>query len=342
MHEFYSLDPQAQAERLAGLVAKALQKWQLTPASLSLIKFRENAVFCATLANGTRYAVRVHRPGYHDDDELRSELQWMRALDEYGFEVPRVLPDRSGALFNTVSHPEVPEARQVDVFDWVNGRQLGSVEASNDDGTTAAEDLVRAFRIAGTLAAKLHNHASQWVLPPGFKRHAWDCDGLVGEQPFWGRFWELEALDEPQRKLVLAARDRLRADLAVLDRSSSSYGLIHADFAPENLLIDGDRVRLLDFDDAGFGWHMFEIATSLFFYRQHPSYRALQDALIAGYRDERALATGALAQLPMLTAARGFTYLGWVHTRRETETARELTPQLIEMACDAAQEYLGQ
>ena len=39
--------------------------------------------------------------------------------------------------------------------------------------------------------------------------------------------------------------------------------MIHADLVPENVLVDGDSIRLIDFDDAGFGWHHFEIATAL-------------------------------------------------------------------------------
>ncbi len=30
-------------------------------------------------------------------------------------------------------------------------------------------------------------------------------------------------------------------------------------------MLDGDTERLIDFDDAGFGWHLFELATALYF-----------------------------------------------------------------------------
>ena len=38
--------------------------------------------------------------------------------------------------------------------------------------------------------AAMHNQASAWQPPAGFKRHALDADGLMGEAPFWGPFWE--------------------------------------------------------------------------------------------------------------------------------------------------------
>ena len=32
-------------------------------------------------------------------------------------------------------------------------------------------------------------------------------------------------------------------------------------------MVQGDRIKLIDFDDAGFGWHLFELATALYFIR---------------------------------------------------------------------------
>jgi Ser/Thr protein kinase RdoA (MazF antagonist) len=338
MREFYRLTPAEQSERMRALGRAALERWDVVPREVALVKFRENAVFEVTCDGGRRYALRIHRAGYHSDAELLSELQWMQALGRDGFDVPELVPTRSGELFARVSYAGVPEPRQVDLFAWVGGRPLGSVASS-----LAGDALVlaRTFHTVGTLAARLHEHAAGWAQPAGFTRHAWDAEGLVGERPFWGRFWELEALSAAERALLLRARDRMRLELGALERSAPSYGLIHADFAPENLLVDGERVRVLDFDDAGFGWRLFEIATSLYFHIGEPYFEAIRAALIEGYRSRRALPEMELARLPLFFAARGCTYLGWVHTRSETETARELTPMLIESACRAVREYLG-
>lgn len=338
MTDFYASAPDEQVVRLQALAHAALTHWGFGPCELKLIKFRENAVFAVSARGGERYALRVHRPGYHTDAELRSELQWMLALQASGFDVPQIVPARNGSSFLSLRHTGVPEARQVDIFKWIEGAQLGSV---GEEAAADAVALASIFLTIGKLAARLHNQASSWTLPADFTRHAWDAEGLVGERPLWGRFWELAALSADERALVVRVRDRLRNDLADLDRSSAVYGLIHADFAPENLLVDGDRIRLLDFDDAGFGWHLFEIATSLYFHTGQPHYTAIRDATVAGYRAVRTLSNQQLTLLPMFLAARGTTYLGWVHTRQETDTARELTPMLIEVFCNAARDYLG-
>lgn len=119
------------------------------------------------------------------------------------------------------------------------------------------------------------------------------------------------------------------------------YSMIHADFVAENLMVEAGRVRLIDFDDAGFGWHLFEIATAMYFEIGEDHYDAAFHALIDGYRERRSLPDEQVAQLPLFFLVRSFTYLGWIHTRQETETAKTLGPLLIGKACTLARAYLG-
>ncbi|MEP1470911.1 MAG: phosphotransferase [Halieaceae bacterium] len=337
--EFYQLDDAGQAAAMQVLADAALAQWGLQGSELELIKYRENGVFKVLTPEGQRYALRIHRHAYHSDEELRSELQWLAALQAAGISVPQMLPALSGELFLTVQVGEVPEPRQVDIMAWLEGEQLGSIE-----GGLAADGAVeQIYHTIGGLAARLHNQAARWVLPEGFSRHAWDIEGLVGDTPFWGPFWELAALTDDERALLLRARDRVRDDLAryAADPANADrYSLIHADFVVENLLVDGDTVRLIDFDDAGFGWHLFELATALHFEMEEDFFSAAFDAMVSGYRAHRDLPDAQLAHMPLFFLARSFTYLGWVRTRSETQTAKELTPMLVEKCCTLARAYL--
>lgn len=336
MTEFFTLTPEQQAERMRAAGADALTNWGIRDASLRLIKYRENAVFRVDHADG-RHALRLHRLGYHSDDELRSELQWMQALEDAGIHTPTVVPTPSGDLFVKQSGDGLPGAIQVDLFEWIDGAQLGSVEEGIADEAMAVDT----FGTIGEIAARVHNQATNWTLPEGFTRHAWDEHGLAGDRPFWGRFWEIDAASGAQRDLLKRAKDTIFQRLKTMPKTPDTYSMIHADFAPENLMVDENGVRLIDFDDAGFGWHLFEIATSVYFLRQEPFYDAALAATIEGYRRHRALSDEHLEYLPLIMLARGTTYVGWVHTRHETETAQELTPLLVEMACELAEEYLS-
>lgn len=337
MHEFDTLDADQQTARLEALVSKALPYWGLSASDIHLIKFRENAVFRVRTTDGHQYALRIHRHGYHSNDALRSELQWMAALDSSGIRVPEVIPTRDGGLFAKVSSEGVPGERQIDLFGWVEGNQLGAVES----GLYASQPVKALYATIGELAAKVHNQAVEWTPPEGFTRHAWDADALVGDDPLWGRFWELPSLTSTQRELLLTARDRVREDLQRYHAANPDrYSMIHADFVAENLLVNGEEVRLIDFDDAGFGWHLFELATALYFEREEPHFDEAFRGLVEGYRRCRSLPDTQLVYMPLFFAARSFTYVGWVYTRPETETARTMTPMLVDMACKASREYL--
>ena len=335
MTDFYTLTPGEQASRMEAAGYEALEHWGLSDAKLDLIKYRENAVFKVQNEH-FRGALRLHRHGYHSDAELRSELQWAQALADAGIRVPELVPTRSDELFVKHAGEGLPGDIQVDMFHWIDGDQLGSVE----EGVSNAAEVDKTFTALGELAARVHNQAAAWTPPEGFTRHAWDADGLAGDNPFWGRFWEIEAATPVQAGTLARCRKRLFEDLDKLPRTADNYSMIHADFAAENVMVDGGDVRLIDFDDAGFGWHLFELATALFFIQGEPYFEQARTSLIDGYRKHRALPDSELELLPLFFLARGTTYVGWVHSRAETETAQELTPMLLDLVCDLAESYL--
>jgi Ser/Thr protein kinase RdoA (MazF antagonist) len=312
-------------------------RWPLRCRTIEPIKVRENAVYAVHLADGGKVVLRVHRSGYHSDEALLSESIWMAALGADGIEVPRHVLSNSGAAFEKAHIAGLEGERQIDVFHWIDGQQLGSVEGGL---ALAGASVTSIYREVGRLAARLHNQSAAWPAPGHFRRHAWDAEGLAGEQPFWGRFWELAALSDEDRRLFVRLRAALQRDLAAFGTTSDRYGLIHADLVPENILVSSGRLQLIDFDDMGYGWHLFEIATSLYFIRREPIYAEALAAVIEGYREKRVLPDAQLAKLPLFLAARGSTYLGWVHTRSAEPTAHEMTPALIELAAHAARDYL--
>ena len=318
------------------LALEALTFWGLK-GRLTLIKERENSVYA--FDNGAqRYALRVHRRGYHDDRALASEHLWVRALAAAGLAVPEAIRTRDGRDFVHVSTERISAPRQVDLLAWIDGEPLGSVETGLGRDAGRIEAI---YRCMGATAAQFHNQAANWAPPQGFYRHSWDLHGLLGEQPFWGRFWELAELTAAQRALVIKARAALALELKDYGRSKNNYSLIHADFVPENLLVQGDRVQVVDFDDAGFGWHMFELATALYFIQDDPAYPLATSALIAGYRQCRPLADADVARLPAFLAARSLTYLGWAQQRRDSRGVREMIPMLIETCCATLKRYFA-
>lgn len=337
MTDFYTLTPEQQVEHMHVLASKALLNWDIAGAELTLADLRENAVFRVSLDGEARYALRIHRYGYHSDAALNSELVWIRALQQFGIDVPEVVPTTTGDLFITLQSEGVPEPRQVDLFEWIEGEQLGAATENLDD----EDAFARIYCALGEITARLHNQAVGWTPPAGFSRHAWDVDGFTGEQPVWGRFWENQGLTKSEKVLIEGARSRVRAELVAFGAGDDRYSLIHSDILPENVLVQGERLRVIDFDDAGFGWHLYDLATSLADYRRAGRDAIKREALVAGYRSARLLPDDYLRQLDLFGLVRGLTTLGWLSTRAETENARRAGRETIENVCELAEGYLS-
>ena len=338
MCEFYEIGIKKREERLRSLAIEALKAWNVSNCKLETIKIRENAVFRVKNDAGLDAAIRVHRYGYHSNAALLSELNWLRALNQDEIEVPEVIPADNGALFIMAEAIGVPEPRQVDMVKWLEGKPLGSIEEGLNQ---SVENVADTFREVGALAARLHNHAASWQPPAEFVRHAWNIDGLIGEKPLWGRFWDLPTLDSTQKALLLRARVAAQDDLTAIGTSSKGYGLIHADLNLDNIILRDGRVTAIDFDDCGYGWHLFDLATISILFLQTDLSNTVQTAVVEGYRRERILSDESLLQMPLFYLLRAFTYLGWVHTRNETASAQEIAPMVTALVCRLAEDYLS-
>ncbi len=322
---FYARPEAEQVRGLAQLGGEALRLWDLADAKLLPAAYRENMTFRVEAGGRGRFALRIHQARYRSDDEIRSELAFMGLLGEHGVPTPEVVPARDGSPFVVVESPAVPEARQCDLFEWIDGRPLRSVGDPLPDDPA---ELAAVFRELGRQAGAIANAAESWARPDGFARPVWDPEGMFGERAHLGDWRRLPGLGAEQRRLGERLAERLGADLAAFGRGPDRFGLCHGDFLPENLMVCDDGLRLIDFDDCGASWTLFEFATALFDLLGHPAFDACLAALVAGFRERRSLPEEHLARFPSFALARGLSYLGWAATRSHLDKAHQLAPRL--------------
>ncbi|HEY9095372.1 MAG TPA: phosphotransferase, partial [Hydrogenophaga sp.] len=116
------------------------------------------------------------------------------------------------------------------------------------------------------------------------------------------------------------------------------HGLIHADLVRENVLVSGERMGFLDFDDGGWGYRLFDLATTLLKFLDEPNYPALKDALLRGYLSARALD---MASLDLFMALRAVTYVGWIVPRLGEEGAAQRSDRYVSTAQALCSRYLA-
>lgn len=264
------------------------------------LKLRENEVHAISLG-GQPAALRLHRLGYQTKEAIQSELWWCRALAERGLPVACAIQSSSGDLLETLS-----SGRFASVVSWVDGQPLG--EAGVRLTGSAGEKEAR-HRALGALVARVHQATDQLTLPDWFARPSWDRDGLTGEAPFWGRFWEHPLLSPDQRDILMKGRKFLRERLAT---TQSPTGLIHADVLRENIFVNNGSLSLIDFDDSGFGFRWYDLGTVLSQDLYEPDYEMLRAALLDGYASVLAVDR---AEVDTFTMARTLASVGWAAPR---------------------------
>ncbi|MBD3942732.1 phosphotransferase [Microbacterium sp. NEAU-LLC] len=271
------LSRRSQIARLRAVALAALASYALPDGRLTFVTHGENTTFRHESAAG-RFLVRVHRLQRHGQGvdaaaAIDSEISWLRAIRaDTDLDVPEPLHTRDGD--DTVVAAAAGESRVCSVLRWMDGRIY--------------EESARPvhLRRLGEAMAVLHHQADVWTPPPGFVRIAWDHDTFFGDVMVYGDI----TAGECWRLLPAAVRARFEsvavrlADIMAADRD---VGLIHADLHPGNAVFDGERVKLIDFDDCGTGPRLYELAVAVWEFRLRPDYPAYLAALQAGYLGRR-------------------------------------------------------
>lgn len=309
---------------MTDLATTAAARWGLGHARLQFVAGRENQVYRVSDACDD-HALRIKRPGYRQRIEIESELMWMAALERAGVLVPRPVPSLAGQLLEQV------DGHLVDLLTWMPGQTLGSLLTRSSEA-----DAQALFERLGRLMAQFHAASDAWAKPVGFARVAWDAEGLVGEAPLWGRFWEHPGLSDAERGLLESFRTKAAQDLQRTG-STLDHGLIHADLVRENVLVSDERMGILDFDDGGWGFRVFDLATTLLKFLDEPNFPALKAALLRGYLSVRALD---MDSLDLFLALRAVTYVGWIVPRLGEEGASERSRRYVATALKVCSRYL--
>jgi Ser/Thr protein kinase RdoA (MazF antagonist) len=309
---------------------EALPLWGQAPDTpCRLLTVSENATFLVE-PPGRRIVMRVQRPGYNSEAQIRSELAWLAALrDDDVVPTPAPIPLADGA----------PLAG----FDAGGTRMLiACFEFMPGLPPDETGDLVAWFATLGEMTARLHDHARRWTPPAGFVRRVWDWQSCIGPDADWGD-WRCGIGLGPEGRAVLErAVAHLRELTNAYGRDPARWGLIHADMKPANLLAEGSRLGVIDFDDCGMGWFMFDFAASVSGLECDPRLGALQASWLEGYRRAAPVAPEDEAILPALVLLRRIQLTAWAAGHSETPLGQSAGAGFTAGTVDLAERYLSE
>lgn len=311
-------------------VRTVLPQWGLSARTeITLLTISENATYrLRDGATGLEMALRVSRPGYNSRAEILSELAWINALRADGIiDTPAPIPLLNGGLI--ADFAEEGAIRHLTGFSFLAGTE-----------PAAGADLVHWFEELGAIHARLHAHARSWTRPAGFQRRIWNYETTLGATPHWGDWRAGLGLDAAGRAVIERAGAILQKRLAGYGHGPERFGLIHADLRLANLIVQEDRLSVIDFDDCGFCWYFYDFAAAISFLEHEPYIPALRAAWLQGYRrvapiadeDEVAIADFVMLRRILLTA--------WIASHAETPTAQSMGTDYTAGTVALAEDYL--
>jgi Ser/Thr protein kinase RdoA (MazF antagonist) len=322
------------AERLEPVARRALVEYGVpAEATLTLLNVSENATFAVDDPDsGQRTVLRIHRHGYHDRAEIESELAWLDALrQDAGVRTPKVLPTRRGQRLLALAEEGQGDPRHVVQFEFLPGSEPHPSDAGLPDS----------FELLGAITARMHDHALTWRRPDGFKRFSWDYEGAFGHEARWGRWQDGVAVGEAEREVLGRLDATLRGRLARFGTDPHRYGLVHADLRLANLLVDGAETYVIDFDDCGWSWFLYDFGSAVSFFEHDPRVPELMDAWVRGYRTVRDLPGEDEDELPTFVLMRRLLLVAWIGSHSGTELARSMGAEFTADSCALAEDYLS-
>jgi Ser/Thr protein kinase RdoA (MazF antagonist) len=208
-------------------------------------------------------------------------------------------------------------------------------------GTEPGEDSLGHFEELGEITARMHRHARQWQPPASFTRFHWDYEAAFGREARWGRWQDGIGVGPAEREILGRLDATLAGRLRRFGTGPDRYGLVHADTRLANLLIDDGKVSVIDFDDSGFSWYLYDAGTSVSFFEHQPQVPALIDGWLTGYRRVADLPADDEAEIWTFILYRRLLLVAWIGSHSAADIARQLGAGYTRDSCDLAEQYLS-
>lgn len=323
-------EPQT-VKTLTKMAQMGLSKWGMGPdATAKLINLSENATFMATDPNTNRQiVVRMQRSGYSSPEAIRSEMAFINSLVE-SHVVDTAKPQLSVDGDYIVDLALDDEHRQAVAFERLSGKEPDLEQ----------KDLAYWFEKLGAITARLHQHAKIWQRPQWFTRRRWDYEGIIGEHAFWGPWQASLGLDDEGEEIFAKTLEIVKPQVLKFGTAPDRFGIIHGDMRATNLLVDGEKLQVIDFDDMGFGYYMFDFGAALSFMEQSPDIDKFARSWVNGYESVHRLSDEERSMLPTFSILRRIELCAWCASHSEVPYAADNGVQITHDTVDLCRKYL--
>lgn len=312
-------------EKLRNLLQKKLSEYYSLGNSykVTLLKYSENYNWLVEY-DGNKAVLRLCRPGYHTYDELIGELTWLNELGKTtDILMPLIISNKNGEMLTDI------DGYMCTMFSFLEGTTLRGI---------GGKELLLYLERIGEIAAKLHVQSINRDNQPALKRFSWDFEDLLGKTSRVGN-WRLNpVLTQQQKEIFEKAEIIIQNKLKIYGKEKEKYGLIHSDLNINNIIVDGDKVQVLDFDDCGYGWFLYDLSTSVLEY--DIGIKEKIKAWLTGYEKIRKFTKEDKELIPTFIVMRKIVRIAWIASHLENDTVKKVADDYYDQTAAMAERYI--
>ena len=306
---FGQLDAQGQKEHVLELARAVLLEYPFEVQSIEIINYEFNATFKVVTTKNEIFALRINVNSDRTYENLCGEIAFVSFLNEKkAVNLPKPIASKKGEFALTVASSLLERDLGVALYSWLEGDELED-EPSYD-----------VLRKLGAAMAAMHQATTDFTLPdnaqlPLLKDFLWQTQDII--------FSSGSPLSKEDFELLTKAKKEIENIIEDLYSGSKPIA-IHADLHGANVFSHGDQIYIFDFDDAGFGLPIQDLATALY-YLDTPEQDA---ALLAGYQSVSELPRHDKHQLSGLLLQRRIILLNYLYETTNQEH-RNMAPEYL-------------
>ena len=303
MSEYSEMSQEEQIALLQEFATDVLVQYGLAIQSIECVNHAYNSTFKFTSTENKTYALRINTNSKKWPEHIWAEVQWLNALSEEGIiHAPVPIPNLQGELFSNHYFFYEGGNLNVIVYPWIEG------EVVEDDPTEG-----QLFEL-GKAMAHLQKFGLTWR-PTGYANFLAIDNPLVIRYPVLFKYPIPEI--PPQLYQMLEELNLRTEKLFESLRERAEPQIIHADLHFGNVIWHEGKMSILDFDDAGRGFPLQDLAIAIYYLRAD---KEREKALIAGFLSVAPLPAHEPWELELLIASRSLTLLDYL---LETSTAED-------------------
>ncbi|MDK2952130.1 MAG: hypothetical protein PWQ77_1795, partial [Kosmotogales bacterium] len=253
-----------------------LAQYALNIKSIQYFTEETNLFFKVIDGNEKKYALKIFQEESSKIEDNLAEVFFMDAVNKASnVPIPDIVHSINGDGVVVAKSKYTPLPKRAILYEWIEGEVF------------CGKESYRLFRKMGKTIAKMHTATKDISIPENLNPKKWD-------KVFYYR-GEVPVYKKPEFKNVVSDEFIKTMDyiIPVLDNElnnlyeNSNPQLIHADLNPWNILIDGDELKIIDFEEALLGLPVHDISVFLYYYKYSDKfdYSLVKNSLLEGYSE---------------------------------------------------------